>query len=467
MRILLIQPFSDESNTNYPPLGLLYLAAYLRANTQSVLRIVDLRLKRMPIEEALPEIKAWNPDLIGVTGMSIEWTNIRHILQTLRETLGKSITLVAGGPHATAFNKLVLEKSPVDYVIKGEGEETFLHLVRALEEGTDIRQVKGLVIRGENGASLETAPRDLIVDLDKIPFPAYDLINPEEYFINPHFHNNLNKYKRILPLLTARGCPFRCSFCYHLMGHAFRARSTENILREIEWLVKTYKIQEFHIEDDIFNFDKSRAVNVMAGIEQLQYKLAFAFPSGLKIELIDKGLIDHFKRAGVYRINLGIEAAAPRIQKMVNKPVNLAKLDIVIGLINQARISSHGFFMIGFPDESEEEILQTIRYAANSQLATANFSLVKVFPMTPMGDKYLSTVKYTDDFSYSYDSVTSNLSQVSDKRLKELERYAYVKFYLRLPRIWRIFLTSPNKRNLFFRNALTVASLILRGKAKY
>lgn len=252
-----------------------------------------------------------------------------------------------------------------------------------------------------------------------------------------------------------------------MMGFQFRARSPANILREIKWLVEKYNIQEFHIEDDIFNFRLNRAKETMAAINGLGKKLAFAFPNGLKVEMIDAELLSLFKKAGVYRINLGIETAVPRIQEMVNKPIDLKKLDSVISLINGEGISSHGFFMIGFPGETEEDILTTINYAATSGLATANFSLVKIFPMTPLGDRFLEEVKFTDDFSFSYDAVSTNFSHVSDERLKALEKLAYIKFFFRPARIWRIFRTTPNKKNLFLRNVFTVLSLILRGKAKY
>lgn len=467
MKVLLIQPFGNESNTNYPPLGLLYLSAYIRTKSDHQLKIIDLRLKSTPIENRLAEIKEWLPDVVGITGMSIEWENIRHIALTLRNHLGDKVALVAGGPHATAFSRMVLEKTPIDYLVKGEGEETFLQLLNALDSGRDTCSVMGLVLRSKDGAIIETGQRPPLEDLDSIPFPAYDLIELEEYFVDPRFHNNLNKYNRILPILTARGCPLHCSFCYHMMGFKFRARSPGNIIREIRWLVETYGIREFHIEDDIFNFRLPRAKETMAGIINLPFKLAFAFPNGLKAELLDEELVELFKKAGVYRINLGIESAVPRIQKMVSKPIDLDSLDNVIGLINRARISSHGFFMIGFPGETEAEIMETIRYATHSRLATANFSLVKVFPRTPLGDKFLKQEVYTDNFSFSYDSVTTNFSQVSDARLKELEKLAYTKFFFRPARIWRIFWTTPNKKKLFFNNLLTVLSLILRGKTKY
>ena len=467
MKVLFIQPFGNESNTNYPPLGLLYLAAYLRSNMECSVRVLDLRLNRKPIEEKLSEIEDWAPDIVAITGMSIEWSSIRHIIHAVRERLGKRCKIVAGGPHATAFAGVVLEQTSTDFVIKGEGEVTFLHLAIAIAAGGDTASIAGLAYKASGGEIIETDQRGFIEDLDSVPFPAYDLLDIEEYFIDPHFHNNLNKHNRILPILTARGCPFKCSFCYHLLGFKFRSRSSGNILSEIEQLVERYNVKEFHVEDDIFNFDMDRARDVMRRVEHLGKRLSFAFPNGLKIELIDAEMVAQFKRAGVYRINLGIESAVQRVQNIVAKPVNLGKVDQVIAWLNDSNISSHGFFMIGFPEETESEIMQTIDYAASSKLATANFSLVKVFPMTPLGDKYLSDVTFSDDHSFSYDSVATNMSSVSDEKLKSLEKLAYIKFYFRPSRVWRIFRTSPNKKNLFFRNIFTVLSLVFTGKAKY
>lgn len=466
MKILLIQPFGNETATNYPPIGLLYIASYVREQTDSLIRVLDLRVSRTPIEEKMPEIAEWSPDLVGITGMSVEWGGIKHILGVIRETLGEKVILVAGGPHATVFSDMVMQQTSADYVVRGEGEETFLNLVGTLQEGRDPRDVQGIVLRGENGAIVETPSRELIENLDSLPFPAYDLIDVEDYFIKPHVHNNLTVYKRILPLITARGCPFRCSFCYHMSGFKFRPRSPGNILGEIERLIAAYGVQEFHIEDDIFNFNKPRAVEVMKRIEALGRNLAIAFPNGLKYDFIDEEVVEHFKRAGVYRISLGIESAAPRVQKMVNKPVDLKKIDHVIDLLNNAGISSHGFFMIGFPDETEEEIVETINYAVHSRLATANFSLVKIFPKTPLGEKLYENVSYDDEFSFTYYSATGNASRVSGERLKKLERKAYIDFFSRPSRILRIWKTSPSKLGIFSRAAFTVLSLILRVKTK-
>jgi len=469
MKILLIQPYANESNTNYPPMGLLYLAAYIREKSSHAVKIIDLRVNKTPIKKRLSAIEAWKPDIVGLTGMSIEWTGFKEVLHTIGQAMGKEVIFAAGGPHATIFSTLVLEKTPVEYVIKGEGEETFLELINALHRHSDIRKIKGLAYRNRRHQIIETPERDPIREINRLPFPAYDLIPMEDYFVNPHFHGNLNKYRRVLPLVTSRGCPFHCSFCFHMFGNKFRPRSAENVLEEIDWLVHKYRIREFQIEDDTFNFHLPRAKKIMRKVIGRDYNLAISFPNGIRADLIDEELMALFKEAGVYRIHFGIETAVLRIQKIASKPLNMNKLNKSIGLTFQAKISSHGFFMIGFPTETEPEIRKTISYATTSKLTTANFSIVKTYPGTPIGNTFLEDSKksFDDDFSFSSDSTTTNYSGVPDARLKQLQRMAMISFYFRPGRIWHIFRTSPNKRNLLFRNIFSTLGIIFRGKTKY
>jgi len=240
------------------------------------------------------------------------------------------------------------------------------------------------------------------------------------------------------------------------------------VLREIDWAVREFGIQEFQLEDDTFNFNLDRAKEILRGVISRGHKLAFSFPNGIRADLIDRELMELFRNAGVYRIHFGIETIVPRVQRIVNKPLDRMTLDRSIAMTDDAGISSHGFFMIGFPSETESEIRQTISYAVRSRLATANFSIVKIFPGTPLGDSYLKDEQqFDDDFAFSYDSTTTNFSAVPSEVLKRMQRDAMIRFYFRPSRIWRIFRTSPNKRNLFFRNFVSTMSLIVRGKTKY
>jgi anaerobic magnesium-protoporphyrin IX monomethyl ester cyclase len=185
---------------------------------------------------------------------------------------------------------------------------------------------------------------------------------------------------------------------------------------------------------------------------------------------LDQELMDLFVKAGVYRIHFGIETVNERVQQIVNKKLNIDKLNHAIGLVHKARISSHGFFIIGFPTETMEEMQENVDYAVKSKLSTANFSILKIFPGTMLAKKYLKDedkIMFNNDFSFSYESVNNNLSLVSDEDLKKFEKKAMMRFYLRPWRIWNIFITTPNKKKLIMQNVFTVFNILFKGKAKY
>jgi radical SAM superfamily enzyme YgiQ (UPF0313 family) len=468
LKILFIQPFSDITGSNHLPVGFLYIGAYVLSHSKHEIKIIDLRAKRTPIESKTDEILQWRPDIVGITGLSIEWSGIKHVTKVIRELLGKNIPIVAGGAHATCFSNLVMKETPVDYIVKNEGEKTFLALVNALEKGDDIRNIKGLVYR-ENGCMIDTGPCEFIEDLDEIPFPAYHLLDLEVYFDNPRFHTSMNIHNRAMPILSTRGCPFQCKFCVRIMGYKFRKRSAENVLAEIDWLVKSYRIKELHIEDDAFNTDPERAKKIMRGIIDRDYPLSIILNSGIRGDLVDQELIDIFKKAGVFRISYGVETAHPRIQNIIKKELNLDKLEKSILMANRAGISTNGFFIIGFPTETEQEMMATIHYALRSKLATAVFFILKIFPGTALADEYLTqTPDFNDDLTFSYDSpITPNHSAISDERIMQIRRSAFIRFYFNPSRIWRIFRTTPDKKKLFTRNLNIVLNLIFKGTAKY
>ncbi|MDD5678978.1 MAG: radical SAM protein [Kiritimatiellae bacterium] len=468
MNVLLIQPFGNESNNNYPPMGLLYISAYLRKYSQHIPKIIDLRADRSRIEDHLDEIIQFNPGVIGLTGMSIEWSAIKYITTYLKARVNDNVVFIAGGPHSTIFSKMVLQHTPVKYVVRGEGEVSFVELLKCIQEKQSAADVKGISYLSDNDTVRHNDNRDSIADINDIPFPAYDLIDVEKYFLNPHFHGNLNTSKRVLPLISSRGCPFRCKFCHHSFGHKFRARSADNFIAEIDFLVKKYSIREIQIEDDAFNMDIDRAKLIFKRIISGKYDIKIAFANGIRGDRIDDEMVDLFKKAGVYRIHFGIETSVARVRKLVDKEYDMNKVNAAINAINKAGISTHGFFIIGFPTESEEEIRMDIDYAVKSKLATANFSILKIFPGTPFGDEYPDQhVPYSDDFSFSYDSTRTNLSLVSNDRLKKLQRHAAIKFYFYPKRIARIIRTSPSVVGIFTKNFAMVLGLILHGKTKY
>jgi radical SAM superfamily enzyme YgiQ (UPF0313 family) len=441
----------------------MYLASTLRAKTKDSVKIIDLRLDKVHIPSRLQEVVAFKPDVIGVTAMSIESEVMVSTIHFLAKNLSWKPFFIVGGSHATLFPEETAKIPYVDCVVLGEGEETTVELIQALKHGRSLETIKGIASLKEGGI-VRTPRREFISEVDNLPLPAWDLIDVEKYFISPHFHDSRGNRRRIAPIFSSRGCPFRCAFCLHMMGTSFRARSAENVLEEVRHLYYTYQIEELHIEDDIFNFDRVRANKIMKSLIAEGIDVKICFPSGLKGDLLHQEDLSLYKKAGVYQICFGIESASDRILTLINKKQNLEKMKKVISDCAEERIGTHGFFMIGFPTEKEEEIRQTIEFARGSRLTTANFSLVKLFPGTDLYEKFgQPSMDPMDASSFSYDLVGYNLSDVNKERLMQLRALAYRRFYTKPRRIWDVWRFTPNKLGLFRKNLFSVLKLSTRG----
>ncbi|MHA1268023.1 MAG: B12-binding domain-containing radical SAM protein, partial [Candidatus Helarchaeota archaeon] len=219
-----------------------YLAAILRAHGHQV-DIIDCAIRKESYLQIRDRVKELNPDVIGITALSAYYTEMRrlaHILQPLH------IPIILGGVHVSALPELSLRECHAQFAIIGEGELTLLDLMNKWSDEQARKQLKGIVYR-ENGHFRLNPQRELVSNLDDLPFPAWDLINPVKYPLLPH--GAIMKRYPIAPILTTRGCPYNCAYCAstQFWGRTFRRRSAANIVDEIEYLVQTFKIREIHI----------------------------------------------------------------------------------------------------------------------------------------------------------------------------------------------------------------------------
>ncbi|GAH01912.1 unnamed protein product, partial [marine sediment metagenome] len=267
--------------------------------------------------------------------------------------------------------KSILQNKNIDFVVPGEGEITTKELVDAIEQGGNVSEVKGIGYKLDSEVVF-TPARPFIENLDVLPFPAWDLVDIERYFCFPTF-NIFYSSRQYMSVFTSRGCPYNCIYCHKIFGKKFRARTPENIFQEIEILCKKFNIKEIQIVDDCFNLKPERAKKLCDMIIDSDLDIAISFPNGVRGDLMDEELLIKLKKAGTYKINYGIETGSQRLQKFIKKNVNLKNLQKVITLTNSHNILSHGFFILGFPTETREEVQQTIEFARKSKLNTAGF----------------------------------------------------------------------------------------------
>jgi len=442
-KVLLIRPnkigsigrtIKDNYATVIPPLGLMYLASALRiwCSIRLVVKILDTGVDVRKKEDIIEKIHRFNPDVVGISSMTIEADRALSIAQCVKKAKD-NCKVIFGGPHAVTSPSSILESGSVDFVVLGEGERTICELIECIVKGDDPTHISGIGFL-KKGKVYTTSPRQPIENLDDIPFPAWDLVKVKRYTQAWNMQGYLAR-KYYHPIVTSRGCPFKCIYCHNLFGKKFRDRSPENVVKEMKFLYDTYSIREFHIIDDIFNFNKDRVLRICDLIEKSNMDIRIAFPNGVRGDIIDEEIIKKLKSVGCYSITYAVETASKRLQQLIRKNLNLSKVESSITISAQNSIFTQGFFMIGFPGETYAEMEKTIEFARKSDLHFAHFSQVRPFPNTELGESLegkIISVNW-EDFEYRSDRI--NLSSVSEKDYKSIYRKAYLEVYLAKKRI--------------------------------
>jgi radical SAM superfamily enzyme YgiQ (UPF0313 family) len=450
MKILLINPNprGQPATATYlspAPLGLLYIAAALRQAGYERINILDARVRDLGYDEVLTQIKEFSPDIVGVSSMSLE-AREAHALAGLAKKADARCKVVIGGAYAVTSPEIVIGDPNIDFAVIGEGERTICELVGALAKGKDVSGINGLVFKN-GGVPVFNPPRAMIEDIDSIPFPAWDLLDMDTYFNSSHRHavGKVLDSRRVLQIFTSRGCPFGCIYCHNIFGKRIRMRSVESVIREIELLVDKYAPGEIEIVDDIFNCDRGRAKRICDEIIKRGIKVKLSFPVGLRVDGMDEELVRKLKEAGARMIDYAIESGSPDMQKRIGKNLDLEKAGEIVRLTAGLGIITGGFFMLGFPGETKEEMLQTLRFARETPFHFARFFYVTPRPNTPLA-ALVKDIDLNATPLHHYLKFSVNLSSVSDAALKGMWLRAHAGFYLRPAQMWRIWKVLPDKR---------------------
>jgi radical SAM superfamily enzyme YgiQ (UPF0313 family) len=280
--------------------------------------------------------------------------------------------------------------------------------------------------------------------------PAWDLLDLEPYYDVPNF-NIVVAHRRTMPIFTTRGCPYRCTYCHNIFGKKTRVRSSENVLEEMKILYERYGIREFQVIDDVFNINNRRAVEICDLILESGMKIYLSFPNAIRGDIATPELIKKLKEAGAYKINYAVETASPRIQEMVKKRVRLPKLKEAIAMTNEAGIWTHGFFMMGFPTETREEIEMTVDYACSAKLNTAGFFVLQPFPGTEIWDQIQGMgieIPFDPD-TVNYFQANYKISELTPEELFAAAKRANRRFYINPARALNTLRRMPQKRQIF------------------
>ncbi|MBU1864110.1 MAG: B12-binding domain-containing radical SAM protein [Candidatus Omnitrophica bacterium] len=406
-----------------PPLGLAYLAAVLERQGYTV-TIIDAFAEKLSQQELLERLRD-KYRIVGFYCDTLNYNTILDIANRLKRTHARP-HIIIGGPHATALpGESISEHPQIDCAVFGEGEITIVPLVKRLLEEKSLKDIQGVAYK-ENGRIVVNQPRPLIEDLDSIPMPAWHLLPIKKYrsLIEA-------KGKRIMHIMGSRGCFNDCNYCFNAkMWHKkIRLHSAERIMQEVDYLRSQYAIQFIQFYDDNFTLDKKRLIILTE--QFVQSKVAWSCST--RIDLLNEEIIQHLKRGHVDHVCIGIETVNDRLLKIINKNITSDEIKKTIELCNKYKVKVLGMFIIGIPQETEKEALETISFACNSNIFFAVFSCLTIFPGTNFFQIYKNSSYLSKDYS-QYD-LSKNFSFIEKNRSKaELERIlkkAYLKFYTR------------------------------------
>ena len=448
MRILLVNPPYDINRYMgglakvgwvFPPIGLLYIAAYLRKHQPKWdISVYDSQVAEYDFVEFLDGFK---PDIVGITCQS---ALVYSALETARIVKQKNpqALVAVGGVHASLRPQDLLGSEYVDVVARGEGEETFLELCTAFQNLGPFAAIAGISYKNELSEITHSPDRAITKDLDGYPMPALDLVPIEKYRISPDMRTG----SRLGLLITSRGCPYDCMFCANklLTKRTYRLRSIPSVIEEIEYYLQHHQITQLMIFDDNFAVDKKRTLELCAEFVRRGYPARFNWWTEARVDVLDEEILTAMKRAGCSIISLGLESGNQRLLDFIKKNITLEQTRKTVETIHKVGIKSRASFILGLPTETREESLQTIKFAYSLPLDQVRFSIATPFPGTELWDIAIREGRIDPDtIDWTKLSLMGGYADFlplyypegrSAEEMKQLQKRANLFFYLR-PRI--------------------------------
>lgn len=320
-------------------------------------------------------IDQYNIDIIATGGLTIQYHSIRDIITIAKSHNPHIITMVGGG-YITSAPLVAMTAIPlIDIGMIGEGEYTICDLIDTLQKGTSLSNVKGIIFRNENGIVIENERRKPIEDLDKLPYPDYDGFDFESTLkyspVNYGIYN-----KRSAVLITSRGCPYNCTFCFHPQGDKYRTRSLDSVFAELEWLIDKYQIESVLILDELFGGNQKRLIDFCNRIKK--YHLKWWVETRVQYATIEN--LKLMKESGCAQALFGIENVNDSILKSMNKHVTFAEVEMALKNAYEIGLSAPGVLIFGDPAETKETAENTITWWMSHPEYNIVLTTVQIYP---------------------------------------------------------------------------------------
>lgn len=425
-QVLLITPPVESGKykslrTAIPHVGIAYLAGFLESKGISC-DVIDGKLEGLTIEEVCRQIVEKKPQLLGLSAMTPDAIAASKIATSVKLQLPDT-PIVMGGPHAIAIPYETLREFPaIDFVVTGEGEEVLVELFQTITAGHDnFEKIDGLAFR-KNGEILVNPKRKFITDLDKLPFPAV---------------NKFSRKNNTYLVLSARGCPYSCTFCMRALGKTVRERSPENVIAEMEWLVNEHNAKHFVFVDETFTLNKNRVMHLLGlYLDKGLHKKA-SWSAQTRVDRADLEIFGMMKKAGCESVEFGVESGNQEILNHVDKKIRLEQVEDTISKARQAGLNIGASYILGHPYETEKTIMDTINFAIKLRPDSVSIGIMSPYPGTKIwdmaqkgeGNYRLLSTNWTEFTRFGGGGL--ELANLPRKTLEKWQIKAYILFYLK------------------------------------
>jgi radical SAM superfamily enzyme YgiQ (UPF0313 family) len=429
-----IPQFFNDGIFLFPPLGIMQLKAYIEKYTSNQVIIYDSLIHKSDYNKISAFIKKTSPQVAGISTFTHSLLDVVETAKAIKQT-NPLIHIVLGGPHTYAFpeeSRYLLNSGYVDSIVLGDGEETFVDILKALDSKSSFEGISGIIHKDNAGNIIKRGEVGFIDDLDSLPFPSRNIPGVRHYY-TPASHGHL-----MTTIITSRGCPYNCKFCD--TNKKYRARSVGNVVDEME-LCSKLGFKEVFFIDDTFNISIERVVQLSEEILRRGVRLKWGCKA--RCDNVNREMLKVARKSGCIRFHYGVETGVSEGLDSIKKRVTLDVVRDTLTETKKAGIRTVAYFMLGFPHENNKaEILETINFSRSLAADFAVFSLFSPYPDTAFYKEGVAKgifdpqlwENFIEKPNLDYRLPTCWNEHFSKEELIRLLKLAHRKFYYR-PRI--------------------------------
>ena len=414
MNALYIIPEYYENLPYAFPIGPAYILSSLKKKNVSV-QCLNLNFEKTPLNNLLKNIYQFFKFGVVITGgLSTDYNKVKKIVKSVRDFKREVIIIVGGGLVTSMPEQILLNLKP-DFVSIGEGEINIYEILKNLENGeNDFEKIKGIGYL-RDGRPFITQP-EYIKDIDVLPFPDYELVD-----INSFLENQKKVFKgtKLMPIVSSRGCPFNCTFCFHTSGAKYRSRSLENFFKEMELLIEKYNINNFIIYDELLSGNRERLSNFCENISKYNVKWACQ----LRVDIVTEDILKQMKDSGCYLINYGIESISDKILKSMRKKINKNQIENALSLTRKTQIGIQGNLIFGDKEETFETAMETLNWWKENNFYCLTLCYIIPYPGTEAFKYCIKNGIIEDEIAYIENECPMvNMSSMSNEEYEKFRK---------------------------------------------